>query len=141
MFLLDEEDICSKEEQKQEALYRMNKLNILPDVIDTFEKSSEIKCSDYGKIIAVPKNILKDIRRWEADYGCLAYHVVHSKLYGFEIYNALSVSNYKEDWDYETTMIDKGRTMAYTINVSKPDFSESGTIILENHRGTLQRII
>jgi len=35
----------------------------------------------------------------------------------------------------------KGRTMAYTINVSKPDFSESGTIILENHRGILQRII
>jgi hypothetical protein len=59
MFILDEEDICSKEEQKQEALYRMNKLNILPDVIDTFEKSNEIKCSDYGKIIAAPENTLK----------------------------------------------------------------------------------
>ena len=141
MFILDEEDICSKEEQKQEALYRMNKLNILPDVIETFEKSSEIKCSDYGKIIAVPENILKDIRRWEADYGCLAYHVVHSKLWGFEIYNALSVSNYIEDWDYENALIADNRSMAYKINITKPDYSESGSIVLDNNRGILQRII
>lgn len=140
MFILDEEDICSKEEQKQEALYRMNKLNILPDVIDTFEKSNEIRCSDYGKIIAVPKNILKDIRRWEADYGCLAYHVVHSKLWGFEIYNALSVSNYKEDWVYERRLIDSYCSMAYTINVTKPDYSETGSIQLYNYNGLLERI-
>ncbi len=140
MFILDEEDLCSKEEQKQEALYRMNKLNILPDVIDTFEKSSEIKCSDYGKIVAVPENILKDIRRWEADYGCLAYHVVHSKLWGFEIYNALSVSNYKEDWVYERRLIDSYCSMAYTINVTKPDYSESGSIQLYNYNGVLERI-
>lgn len=140
MFLLDEEDICSKEEQKKEALYRMNKLNILSTVIDAFEENDEIQCSDYGEIIATPENILEDIRRWEADYGCLAYHVVHSKIYGFEIFNALSVSNYKEDWDYERRLIDRICSMAYTINVTKPDYSESGSIQLYNYNGVLERI-
>ncbi len=71
----------------------------------------------------------------------MVYHVVYSRLYGYEIYNALSVSNYIEDWEYETFMIDQGGTMAYTINVSKPDYSESGSIVLENHRGILRRIL
>lgn len=140
MFLLDEEDICSKEEQKNEALFRMKKLNILPDIIDVFEKSGEMQCSDYGEIVEIPKNILKEIRRWEADYGCLTYHVVHSKLCEFDIYNALSVSNYREDWDYERMLIYRNCSMAYTVNVTKPDYSESGSIQLYNYKGILERI-
>jgi hypothetical protein len=126
---------------KAEAVKRMRRLRISDDAIDMFESEDKLSLSFYVLQKEVPTEILSEIRAWEKEYGNIVYHVVYSRLYGYEIYNALSVSKYIEDWDYETTMIDKGRTMAYTINVSKPDFSESGTIILENHRGTLQRII
>lgn len=126
---------------KSEALKRMERLKIYDFVIDAFESSDRLFCSDYEKVREVPPEILKEIQDWEKKFGCLAYHVVFCKLYGCEIYNALSVSNYIEDWSWENSLIEDNRAIAYTINTTIPEYSESGSIVLDNNRGILQRII
>lgn len=130
-----------KEAMKAEAVKRMKGLKLSDEAIIAYESENKLLCSYYVLQSEVPHKILTEIRNWEKEFGNLVYHVVYSRLYGYEIYNALSVSNYIEDWEYETFMIDQGGTMAYTINVSKPDYSESGSIVLENHRGILRRIL
>lgn len=125
---------------KQEAIKRMKMLKINDDVVNIYNLSNKLLCSNYGFITEVPSNILQQIKDWEKRYGNLAYHVIYSKLFGYEIYNALSVSNYKEDWIYERRIINDGWAMAYTVNVTKPDYSESGSIKLYNFQGILERI-
>lgn len=125
---------------KQEAIKRMKMLKINDDVVTIYNSSNKLLCSNYGFITEVPFNILQQIKDWEKRYGNLAYHVIYSKLFGYEIYNALSVSNYKEDWIYERGIINDGWAMAYTVNVTKPDYSESGSIKLYNFQGILERI-
>lgn len=125
---------------KQEAIKRMKMLKINDDVVTIFNSSNKLLCSNYGFITEVPPNVIQQIKDWEKRYGNLAYHVIYSKLFGYEIYNALSVSNYKEDWIYERGIINDGWAMAYTVNVTKPDYSESGSIKLYNFQGILGRI-
>ena len=132
--------MARKELLKEEAIYRMKQLKIKDEVITIFNSSNKLLCSNYGFITEVPPNIIKNINHWEKIYGTLAYHVIYSKLFGYEIYNALSVSNYKEDWIYERGIINDGWAMAYTVNVTKPDYSESGSIKLYNFQGILERI-
>lgn len=129
------------EAMKVEAVKRMKQLKISDEAITAFESENKLLCSYYVLQKEVPSVILKEIQDWEKKFGCIAYHVIYSKLYGYEIYNALSVSNYIEDWDYENALIADNRSMAYTINITKPDYSESGSIVLDNNRGILQRII
>ena len=135
-----DDDLCTKEQMKNEALKRMKDLGIKKQIINCFEKSNKLLCSNYGKITEIPPNILKEIRNWEKQFGNLAYHVIYSELWGFQIYNALSVSCYYEDWDFENEIMKNRWVMAYTINVTKPDFSESGSILFHNYDGILERI-
>lgn len=140
--ILDEwlDDVCSRETMKLEALERMKRLNIKQDIRDLFGASEKILCSNYDRVTEVPSMILKEIKKWEERYGNLVYHVVYSELYGCKIYNALSVSAYKDDWNFENALIDDVRSMAYTINVTIPEYSESGSIQLLNVQEILQRI-
>ena len=133
-------DIQSRKAMKIEALKRMKQLGLREKIINTFKAEDKLLCSDRGKLTDVPPEILKEIREWEDTYGCMAYHVVHNGLYGYEIYNALSVSNYLEDWIFERRLIDNACSMAYTINITKPDYSESGSIQLAKFMGLLMRI-
>lgn len=64
-----------------------------------------------------------------------------SKVYGFKIYSALSVSKYPEDWLYENAALDDKWPIAYTINLTEPDFSESGQINIMNNDGILLRMV
>lgn len=133
-------DIQSREAMKIEALKRMKQLGLREKIINTFKAEDKLLCSERERLKEVPPEILKGIREWEDNYGCMAYHVAHNELYGYDIYNALSVSNYLEDWIYERRLIDDMCSMAYMINVTKPDYSESGSIQLTRRLGLLMRI-
>ena len=128
------------DEQKQEALKRMKKLKISEDAIEAYEKQNKLMCSEKGNIIDVPEDILKKLRAWEKKYHNLVYHVIHAYIYGLETYECLSVSKYPEDWGYENMRLDENWPMSYSINLTIPDFSESGTILVENYKGVLMRL-
>lgn len=123
---------------KREAVKRMYRLKLNFAVIDDFEYG-RLRCSDHDKMTAVPDEILKEIAEWEKQFHNLVYHVIHGD-FMHETYECLSVSCYKEDWDYENSIMDDNWVMSHSINISIPAYTESGSIKIKNNNGILQRI-
>lgn len=148
----DDEPKMSREAMKDEALDRMELLGLPSYSRAALKQSNMLTLSDINDLVCssrvdgVPEEIMKQIKAWEEKYGALIFHVIHTKgLYlGFEYYDCLSVSPYESDWDYERDLMeDRGDTwaMAFSINLTKPEFTESGTIKIENHSGVLKRVL
>lgn len=148
----DDEPKMSREAMKNEALERMELLGLPPYAKAAFKVDDYLTLSDVSdkvcqsRVDGVPEDIKKLIKEFEEKFGALIFHVIHTKgIYvGFEYYDCLSVSPYESDWDYERNLMeDRGDTwvMSYSINVTKPEFTESGTIKIENHSGVLRRVL
>ena len=148
----DDEPKMSREAMKDEALERMELLGLPPYAKAAFKVDEYLTFSDISdkvcqsRVDGVPEDIKKLIKEYEEKFGALIYHVIHTKgIYvGFEYYDCLSVSPYESDWDYERDLMeDRGDTwaMSYSINVTKPEYTESGTIKIENHSGVLKRVL
>lgn len=145
----DYEPKMSREAMKDEALYRMELLGLPSYARAALKQSDMLTLSDINDLVCssrvdgVSEEILKQIRAWEEKYGNYVYHVIHS-VGVFEMYNCLSVSGYESDWDYERGLMeDRGDmwSMSYSINVTAPDWSESGSIKIENHSGVFKRVM
>ena len=132
---LDDGDKVSRKEMKQEAIKRMR-----PDVLYSFENNDKITMSSKGNVYEVPQEKLEFIKRHEKKIGVMIYHVIHSYGNIGETYEFLYVSNYTEDWFYEREMVEKNILYCYSENVTHPDWSEAGSIMVENVNGTLLRI-
>lgn len=126
------------EKMKQEAISRMQRLELDESVIEDF-KNGKLSLSDHNRITDVPESILKQIKEWENQFHNLVYHVVHGD-FMFETYECLSVSNYEEDWDYENSIMDDNWVMSHSINIDIPRYTESGSIKVRNYNGILKRI-
>lgn len=145
----DYEPKMSREAMKDEALDRMELLGLPSYARAALKQSDMLTLSDINDLVCssrvdgVPEEIMKQIRAWEEKYGNYVYHVIHS-VGVFERYNCLSVSGYESDWDYERGLMeDRGDTwaMAFCINITKPEYTESGSIKIENHSGVLKRVL
>jgi hypothetical protein len=134
------EKLESKKSMKLEAINRMKNLGLAAEAIDEFNLKGNLLMSDYGQFKEVPEDIKRMIDEWEGRYFNLVYHVIHSKLCGFETYECLSVSCYKSDWIYENKRLSESWPMSHSINITNPDFTESGTIFVKEHNGTLLRM-
>lgn len=128
-----------KMEMKDEAVKRMHMLGLDNGIIDNFVVNGELRCSNFGEITDVPADVLKEIEEWENKFHNLVYHVIHGD-FMHETYECLSVSCYKEDWDYENSIMDDNWVMSHSINISIPAYTESGSIKIKNNNGILQRI-
>lgn len=146
--LFDDELQMSREAMKKEALERMEILGLGSCVKSALKLDDFLTLSDINDLVCssrvngVPEDVLKEIRAWEEKYGNYVYHVIHS-VGVFEMYNCLSVSGYESDWDHERGMMeDRGDTwaMAFCINKTKPQYTGSGSIKIENHSGVLKRV-
>ena len=145
----DYEPKMSRESMKDEALDRMELLGIPSYARAALKQSDMLTLSDINDLVCssrvdgVPEEIMKQIKAWEEKYGNYVYHVIDS-VGVFEMYNCLSVSGYESDWDYERDLMeDRGDTwaMAFCINITKPEYTETGSIKIENHSGVLRRIL
>ena len=94
-----DEDIVPHEKMKQEAILRLQRLELDESVIENF-KNGKLSLSDHNRITDVPEDILKQIKEWENKFHNLVYHVVHGD-FRHETYECLSVSCYEEDWDFD----------------------------------------
>ena len=145
----DYEPKMSREAMKNEALERMELLDLPVYAKAALKKSDILTLSDINdldcssRVDGVPEEILKQIRAWEEKYGNFVYHVIHS-VGVFEMYNCLSVSGYGSDWDYERGLMEDSSdvwSMAFCVNVTKPEYTEAGSIMIENHSGVLKRVL
>lgn len=148
----DDEPKMSREAMKDEALDRMELLGLPPYAKAAFKVDDYLTLSDISdkvcqsRVDGVPEDIKKLIKEFEEKFGALIFHVIHTiGLYeGTETYDCLSVSPYGSDWDYERYLMeDRGDmwSMSYNINVTVPDWSESGSIKIENHSGVFKRVL
>lgn len=148
----DDEPKMSREAMKDEALDRMELLGLPPYAKAAFKVDDYLTLSDISdkvcqsRVDGVPEDIKKLIKEFEEKFGALIFHVIHTiGLYeGTETYECLSVSPYGSDWDYERDLMeDRGDmwSMSYSINVTVPDWSESGSIKIENHSGVFKRVV
>lgn len=128
------------ERMKQEAIRRMKTLNINNLCIHAFDDDMKLYCSTSGAVRELTLKEKAMIYKYNSWSDCLVYHVIHSLSNIGETYEMLTVSNYPEDWSIETRYIDKGIIMVYSENLTHPDWSESGSIEVENYKGALFRI-
>ncbi len=135
----DYEEKASYEEMKKEALKRIAKIGLDNEIYSSFKENDKIICSDNGKMTEVPEHIMEGIKKWQDKYGNIVYHVIHSKLF-YETYECLSVSCYLSDWDYERNLLCTNWIMSHSINIDKPEYTESGSIKFFRQNGTLSRI-
>lgn len=148
----DNEPKMSREEMKKEALERMELLGLPPYAKAAFKVDDYLTLSDVSdkvcksRVNGVPEDIKKLIKAHEEKFGILIFHVIYTNglYFGTKEYDCLSVSPYESDWGYERDLMeDRGDTwaMAFSINLTKPEFTESGTIKIENHSGVLKRVL
>jgi hypothetical protein len=134
---------------KTEANGRMLMLGLPLEIIKKFSADNKLMCSDGASFVEVPEEIQKQIAAWEKKYKNLVYHVIHTPKNSwefnghkalFETYECLCISHYKEDWSYEKACLNDFYPMAHVINVSVPDYTETGLVQIENRKGILKRI-
>ena len=135
---MDDEVKETFEAMRTEALTRMQMLRLNKDIIYSFVFDQQLKCSENNKVTDVPNKIIKEIEEWQNKFGNLVYHVIHSD-YICETYECLSVSCYKEDWEFERNLINDGWVMSHSINITIPEYTESGSIGIQNNNGILKR--
>lgn len=140
-YRLEGEEIATKEAMKEQSLKRMRKLQIHESVINEFENSDKILCSENNKFIEVPPKIMEDVIKYSELFGNMIFHVLHSNFMNCELWEYLTVSPYPEDWEYENDLIDDMWTMSRSRNMTIPDFTESGSIKVINKNGVLKRVM
>lgn len=131
----------NREIMKLEALNRMEKHHLLKICLLEFEHEDVLYCSDYPALRVLTDEEKKMVKKYEEESNCLVYHIIHSFSPNIgETYELLRVSNYIEDWEYENQSLEKGQILVRAENITTPNFSESGSILVENYCGVLVRI-
>ena len=136
---LDDGDKVGRKEMKEEAIRRMQTLGVLDDVIEKF-KQDKLQMSEFGILFDLPEDVKKIVSDYEKDYGNLVYHVIHSVANIGEMYELCFVSQYMDDWEYEREMLKHNIVYAHVENKTFPENSESGSIQVKNHHGSLYRV-
>ena len=133
--------------KKQEAVFRMQQLGIMPECIEAFENGklweSETN-SIPGAMYELDGKEKALVRKFEQEYNALVYHVIHTlcniRNDNHEMYSMLYVSNYPEEWEMDREMLKDNIAYAYVYNATDPDLSEIGSIAIQPVNGGLVRI-
>lgn len=141
--------------QRVQAVKRMRKLDLRPEIIENFEDDKKLYRSENfrigandGKRYAVVYSLRADetemVRKWEKRTGNLVYHVILNKMEFGTCYSFLYVSSNPEDWkddmrDLETWEDDSLYPLVYVMNIDDEHCSEYGTIGIRPDRGGLLR--
>lgn len=132
----------SRETKKEEAIYRMKLMNIIPDAIKQFEEENTVMVSEnpFGFLYWLNDDQKKLVADFEAEYDSLVYL---ANLCNTEFGRLLSffyVSDHKEEWEMDNTDIGDGYALVYCINLDCPEYSEFGSIAFESINGGIKRI-
>ena len=128
--------------KKQEAIKRMEVLDIFGETIRQFEKECLISYSEppMGTNYWINDEQEKVVREFEKEYDALVYFGVRSYT-NFGIMDAfLYVSDYEEEWEMDNGELKDGYVYAYVYNHDIPEYSEIGLIRVQPRFGGLVRI-
>lgn len=132
------------EKKKEEALSRMELIKLPSELIEDFKENGRVYCSGdliYGSICQLNNATMAQIHKLEDEYGLLVYYSIIDNCYDYTMLSLLYVSAVESDWEDDRLMLENNQTIAYVHNLSVPEFSEFGTILMDNRDGILIRTV
>lgn len=132
----------SRETKKEEAIYRMKLMNIIPDAIKQFEEENTVMVSEnpFGFLYWLNDDQKKLVADFEAEYDSLVYLANLCNTEFGRLLSLFYVSDHKNEWKMDMDDIKDGYAMVYCINLDDPYSSEFGTIAFQSINGGIKRI-
>lgn len=83
-----------------------------------------------------------DIRNFECKNDCIVYTVIYNEFEEIGNHLTLLYVSYdnKDEWEVEKEALKAMEPIAYVMNLTYPECSEFGTVVLRSHDGILERI-
>lgn len=82
----------------------------------------------------------KYIQKIEENYGVTVYAVITNWFEIGEMLTLLTISGNKAEWQREREDLEARMPIAYVQNLTYPELSEWGTVVLKTHDGIVERI-
>lgn len=127
------------EEMKQEAIKRMNIIQLFPTIIKEFEKDNIVNLSDRGYLYWLTDEQKEYVSDFEQKNEVIVYHIIQSYTNLGEMLTFLFVSKDKDEWEYDENDLKEGYPFAYVKNLNDDNCSEFGSVGIEYRYGGLIR--
>ena len=120
----------TREMKKEEAIKRMEMLEIFPETIRQFEKENLISVSEppFGAFYWADDEQKKLIAEIEQQYHLLVYMGIMSYTEFGKMLSLLYVSDHEEEWSEDCMNLLNEEALTYTHNYDAPECSEFGYI-------------
>lgn len=131
----------TREEQKKEAIKRLELLNVIPGVIAEFEEKDILNKSEtYGALYWLDDEEKEFVREFEKERNAVVYHVIRNNTEIGVLYSLMYVSQHKDKWERDREDIKNRLSFVFVYNKDTPHFSEFGTIGIQPCIGGVVRI-
>lgn len=122
-------------------------IDIRKKILDIDNRKTRIRTLINGHYVELygvetePKVIVPKIKAFEETYKVEAYAAIYSDFgeIGKHL-TLLFVSNYKDEWENDKKWLEKMQPFAYVCNLTYPEYSEFGTVVLKCQDGEVERI-
>ena len=134
---------ATRDEQIKEAIFRMGKLGIMPEVIKQFVEDGKVQQSErtgigYGIMFYLDDETQKRVDKFEKEHGALVYHAIMSDTEFGKMYALLYVSKHKSEWKQDNEDLEDGYIFSFVL--TEGDYSnEFGSIGVQAVNGGLKR--
>lgn len=132
----------SRENKKVEAIKRMRVLGIFGPTIQQFNRENLVSYSEppMGANYWLDDEQARIVREFEKEYNALVYFAIRSYTEFGKLDSFLYVSDHEEEWEMDSEDIAYGYALAYVHNYDIPEYSEIGSIAVQNRFGGLVRV-
>lgn len=129
-----------RELQKEEAIYRLNKIGVMEQVVRAF-KAGDVMCSERNSmfpaaLFEINEELQKKIAEYEAEYNCYVYHIQLTHTEFGNMYSFLYVSANQDEWNDDRQDLTEGLTYALLWN---NEVEEIGLIGIKTMMGGIVR--
>jgi len=136
--------MATREEMKNEAIRRLQELDIYKPYINGFKTKAQKVCfyENFGGYwVWQEPEIEAKMKDLEERYECVVYAITHEFAEFGECWSFLFVSKYDEEWEYEFERMDRVNFTAdaYVWNKTE-DFVEGGSICVQSFGGGIRRV-
>lgn len=124
----------------EEAVGRMCRLRMMPQVITRFRRQGEVLKSEVAGILYdLNDEEKKAVADWEEESGGIVYAAILNNMVFGRCLSLLYVSAEEEEWELEREDLEEKVPLAYVANLDAPDCSELGSIGIASVNGGLAR--
>ena len=126
-------------QQKQEALKRMVKLSLEPDIIVEFFENNTVYLSQQGVKFFLEDDEKKIVEEFEKKWNSVVYYIIKDSTRVGELLTLFYVSEHTDEWHKDNADIERNLQNCYVKNLSIEHFSEFGFVGFINFYGNLIR--